>query len=253
MTDQPDTPTPPEAATPAARAFGHGLRDGLPFLLVLTPFALVFGVAAREAGLDVLQALAFSVAVVAGAAQFAALHLMLDEAPLAIILLTALAVNLRMAMYSAGLVPWLGQAPLWQRACVAYLTVDQTYACSVARFEKNPQWSTRTRILYFLGCATPVCPIWFVMTLVGAVIGSALPAWLALDFAMPICFLALIAPMLRSLPHLAAAATSILLSLGLAFLPYNTGVLVAALVAMAVGAQCEVWLKAHGPRRARAA
>ena len=40
----------------------------------------------------------------------------------------SLAVNLRMAMYSASLVAHLGPARLWQRALVAYLNVDQTYA-----------------------------------------------------------------------------------------------------------------------------
>ena len=39
--------------------------------------------------------------------------------PLRVALLTALAVNLRMAMYSAALVPHIGHAPLGQRALMA--------------------------------------------------------------------------------------------------------------------------------------
>jgi len=46
----------------------RGLRDGAPFILVIAPFAMVFGVLAKSAGLNVLEALAFSVAVIAGAA-----------------------------------------------------------------------------------------------------------------------------------------------------------------------------------------
>ena len=53
-----------------------GLRDGAPFVLVIVPFATVFGVLSKSAGLNVLEALAFSVAVIAGAAQFTALQLM---------------------------------------------------------------------------------------------------------------------------------------------------------------------------------
>jgi len=63
-----------------------------------------------------------------------------------------------------------------------------------------------------------------------------------LDFAVPICFLAIIAPMMRTLAHMLAAVTSIVLALLLAGLPYNLGLLGAALVAMMVGAQVELWL-----------
>ena len=102
------------------------------FLLVIVPFAMLFGVVATEAGLNVAEVMGMSVLVIAGAAQFAALQQMVDaDTPIAMILLTALAVNLRMAMYSASLTPWLGQARLWKRALVAYLMVDQVYLLSV--------------------------------------------------------------------------------------------------------------------------
>ncbi len=227
----------------APNAFRLGIRDGSPFLLVVIPFALLFGVVSREAGLDVTQALAFSVVVIAGAAQFTALQLMTEQAPLLIVLATALAVNLRMAMYSASLTPHLGAAPLWQRALVAYFLVDQTYACAIARFELNPGWGLSQKLAYFFGAVLPVCPLWYVCTVAGALLGSAIPGWLALDFAVPITFLALIAPMLRTVAHLSAAAVSIVLALGLSFMPYNLGVLVAALAAMITGAQVELMMQ----------
>lgn len=216
-----------------------GIRDGLPFLVVLTPFGLLFGVVATEAGLDLLSTLTFSVVVIAGASQFTALALMQDHAPVLIVLATSLAVNLRMAMYSAALTPHLGQAPLWQRALVAYFLVDATYACAANRFEREPGWDLRRKMAYFIGAALPVCPTWYLTTIAGALIGAGLPDWLALDFAVPICFLAMVAPMLRTLPQVLAAATSIVVALLLAFLPWSTGVLIAAVVAMAVGAETE--------------
>lgn len=216
-----------------------GIRDGLPFLVVLTPFGLLFGVVATEAGLDLLSTLTFSVVVIAGASQFTALALMQDHAPVLIVLATSLAVNLRMAMYSAALTPHLGQAPLWQRALVAYFLVDATYACAANRFEREPAWDLRRKMAYFMGAALPVCPTWYLTTIAGALIGAGLPDWLALDFAVPICFLAMVAPMLRTLPQVLAAATSIVVALLLAFLPWSTGVLIAAVVAMAVGAETE--------------
>jgi predicted branched-subunit amino acid permease len=122
----------------AMSAFWRGARDALPFTLVVGPFALVFGVVATEAGLDVVETFAFSFLVIAGASQFAALQQMSENAPTIIVMLTALAVNLRMAMYSAALLPWLGAAPLWQRAVIAYLNVDQTYADEHRRIRTAP-------------------------------------------------------------------------------------------------------------------
>ncbi len=221
----------------------RGVRDGLPFVLVVVPFALVFGVVAVEAGLTLSQTMGFSVLVIAGAAQIAALQLMVENAPLLVIVATALAVNLRMAMYSASLAPHLGAAPIWKRAVVAYLNVDQTYAMSMIRYEAEPGMTISEKLAYFFGLATPVVPLWYAASLVGAVAGARFPDWLALDFAVPITFLALVAPMLKSLAHVAAALTSVVLALTLAGLPFNTGLLVAGFCAMLVGAGVEVMME----------
>jgi len=219
-----------------------GVRHGAPFILVIAPFAMLFGVVGTEAGLNLAQVMGFSVVVIAGAAQFTAVQLMVQDAPTLIVLATALAVNLRMAMYSASLAPYLGAAPLWKRAAIAYLLVDQSYAVCHSRFEARPEMTLPERLAYYFGVITPVCPMWYAMTLVGALAGQGIPPEYALDFALPITFLALIAPALRTLAHIAAAAVSVILALLLTSLPYNTGVLVAGLGAMMVGAQIEHWM-----------
>jgi predicted branched-subunit amino acid permease len=226
----------------AGQAFWRGARDGAPFVLVVAPFAALFGVLATEAGLDVVQTLAFSVVVIAGAAQFTALQLMSENAPTLIVLASALAVNLRMAMYSASLTPWMGSAPLWQRACIAYIVLDQSYACSVLEFEKRPEMTVPQRIAYFVGTTVFVVPTWYVCTYLGAVLGTRIPESWALDFALPITFLALVAPMLRTAAHVVAALVGITVSLAAAGLPFSLGVLLAGLIAMICGAQAEVWL-----------
>jgi 4-azaleucine resistance transporter AzlC len=226
----------------ATRAFWRGVRDALPFLLVIGPFAVVFGVVATEAGLDLAQTMAFSVLVIAGASQFAAVQQLTEAAPTIVVILTALAVNLRMAMYSAALLPHLGAAPLWQRACVAYLNFDQSYAMSVAEYERDPRMDLGERVGYFFGVCLPVAPSWYLLTLAGALAGQRIPPEYALDFAMPITFIAIMAPMLRTLAHVAAAATSVTAALALAVIPYNAGLLIAAVLAMAVGAATELRL-----------
>ncbi len=230
--------------------YWQGVRDGAPFILVIVPFSLLFGVVATEAGLNVLETLSFSVLVIAGAAQFTALQLLTDGAPTMIALVSSLAVNLRMAMYSASLTPYLGEASLGQRALAAYFTVDQSYACAIVKFEKNPGWDISRRLAYFFGVVTPICPLWYLFTLVGALVGTRIPQGLALDFALPITFLAMIGPMLRTPAHLAAAFVSVTVALVFAGLPYNLGLLVAGLAGMMTGARVEVLLDRRRETRA---
>ena len=224
----------------------RGMRDGAPFLLVIVPFAVLFGVVGTEAGLNLAEVMGFSLLVIAGASQFAALQLMSDNAPTLIVLATALAVNLRMAMYSASLTPYLGGAPMWMRAVMAYLLVDQSYAVSITRFETDPEMTLKQRCAYFFGVVTPVCPVWYAMTLAGALAGQRIPPEYALDFALPITFLAIVAPALRTMAHMAAAAVSVALSLLLAFVPYNGGLMLAAVAAMMTGARIELSLRRSG-------
>ena len=228
-----------EQQTSPKTAFLHGARDALPFLLVVGPFALLFGVVGSEAGLNLTEVMGFSVLVIAGASQFAALQVMSENAPTVIVILTALAVNLRMAMYSASLTPYLGAAPIWKRALAAYLMVDQAYALSQIKYEMEPNLSVSARFAYYMGTVVPLAPFWYLLSYVGAVAGSQIPPEFALDFALPITFIAMVAPALRTLAHVAAAVTSVFVALMMAWMPYGTGLLVAALVAMIVGAQVE--------------
>jgi len=221
------------------RSYWTGVRDGAPFVFVVAPFGMLFGVVGTEAGLNLAEVMGFSVLVIAGASQFAALSLMQENAPVVIVLITALAVNLRMAMYSASLTPFLGAAPIWKRAVAAYFLVDQSYAVGVAKFERAPEMTLSQRLAYYFGVVSPICPVWYVSTLAGAVLGTQIPESLALDFAVPITFLAIIAPMLRTAAHVAAAFVSVSLALLFGFLPYNLWLLIAAVAAMMTGAEVE--------------
>jgi len=220
-------------------AYWQGFRAGAPFILVVGPFALLFGVVATEAGLDIVQTMAMTILVIAGAAQFASLQLLVDGAPVFIALLTGLAINMRMAMYSASLTPHLGSAALWKRAIVTYLMVDQSYAVAIAEYENNPERPLPDKLAFYFGAISPIAPLWYIFTYVGAVAGKAIPPEFALDFAVPITFIALFAPALRSLPHIAAGFTSVLVALALAWVPYNGGLMVAAILAMITGAAIE--------------
>ena len=227
------------AATTKNSAFHEGVIAGLPFTVFAIPFATLFGVVATEAGLDLAQTMGFSLLVIAGASQFTAVQLMTENAPVWITIAAALAVNLRMAMYSASLQPHLGTLPFGKRAVIAYCNIDQSFAVGMAKYEANPDMTVAQKFAFFMGAITPVMPLWVLFTWIGAVAGTAIPEAWALDFAMPILFLALVGPMLRTLAHVAAAGASVVVALLCAGLPSGVGVLVAGLVAMAVGAEVE--------------
>lgn len=225
--------------TTTKTAYLQGLRDGAPFMLVAGPFALLFGVLATEAGLNLVEVMGFSLVVIAGAAQFTALQLLQDEAPTLLVIFSALAVNLRVAMYSAALTPYLGAAPFWQRAFASYLLVDQAYALSHGKYDAQPNMSVPARMAYYFGACTLVMLVWFLMSYVGAVAGSRIPADIPLDFALPIAFLSMVGPMLRTFPHVVAAFVALLVSLLAASLPYSLGLIVGGLAGMICGAQTE--------------
>lgn len=221
-------------------SYWQGVRAGVPFLLVIAPFSMLFGIVATEAGFTLIETFSYSFFVVAGASQFTAVQLLSEHAPTLIVISTSLAVNLRMAMYSASLTPHLGKASLGKRALVAYLMVDQAYACAILAYEKHPYWSVSQKLAYYFGVSSALIPLWLIFTMVGAIAGSAIPPEFALDFAVPITFLAMVAPMLRSIAHVAAAVVAIGVSLALASIPYSLGLLIAGAVGMIVGAQVEL-------------
>lgn len=224
------------------QAFWCGYLDCAPFILIVVPYSMLFGVVARDAGLDILQTMAMSVLVIAGASQFTALALLQDQAPVFVALAAALAVNLRMAMYSAALVPHIGHARLGLRAIMAYLMVDQAFAVAVRTYEDRPEMTPPIKVAYYFGCMALICPFWYGFTLIGALVGQAIPAAFSLDFAVPVCFIALTAPLVRSGPHVIAALVAGITALAFAWVPWSLGLLIAAGLGVFVGGQAEILL-----------
>ena len=65
-------------------------------------------------------------------------------------------------------------------------------------------------------------------------------------FAVPITFLAIIAPMMRTPAHLAAALVASLSALSLTWVPFDLGLIIAASLGMITGAQAELMLTKRG-------
>ncbi|CAM5560820.1 hypothetical protein SSTU70S_03298 [Stutzerimonas stutzeri] len=90
-----------------SQEFLHGCRDILPLVLGAIPFGIIFGTLSIAAGLSFWQTLGMSALVFAGSAQFIAVTLISGGVGAAVVLLTTFVVNLRHALYSAALQPFV--------------------------------------------------------------------------------------------------------------------------------------------------
>jgi 4-azaleucine resistance transporter AzlC len=222
---------------PSAReSFLAGARATAPVLVGIVPFGLVAGAAAVGVGLSGLQAVGLSAIVFAGASQLAAIDLLGQDAPLAVVVVTALVINLRMVMYSASIAPYFqGVATRW-RAGLAYLLTDQAYALSVTRFGDDRPVRRRW---YYLGAAAPLWAVWQVCTVVGVVVGARVPESLPLSFAVPLTFLALLVPAITDRGSgVAAAVGGAGAAVGVG-LPLNLGLIAGALAGVLAGLVAE--------------
>ena len=214
-----------------------GVRDVSPLLLGIVPFGLVAGIAAVNAGLGLAEAVGLSVIVFAGASQLAAIELLAQNAPLAVVIGTAVVINVRMVMYSASIAPYLADYGRRFRAGLAYLLTDQAYALSVAEYERTPD---RNRWRYYLGAAATLWIVWQITTVVGFVIGAGVPDAWGLTFAVPLVFLALLVPAMKDRPTVLAAVVGGAVAVAAAGLPMNLGLLTGAVSGIVAGLATEV-------------
>lgn len=217
----------------------HGARDTVPMIVGAIPFGLIFGTLATTAGLSFWQTQTMSLWVYAGSAQFIAVTMLAGGASLAVILLTTFVVNLRHALYSATLQPFVRHLPQRWRAPLAFGLTDETFAVVHRRYTEGTD--TGQRHWYFLGSALAMYTNWQLCTALGSAFGQALPnlaAW-GLDFALLATFIGIVVPLLRSRPQAAAA----LAAGGVALLthdwPYKLGLLAATLAGIVLGVVLE--------------
>ncbi|HSF81216.1 MAG TPA: AzlC family ABC transporter permease [Anaerolineales bacterium] len=221
--------------------FLAGVRDELPILLGVAPFGMIYGVLALSAGIPPAAAQSMSAIVFAGSSQFIAAQLVASGSSAALIVLTIGIVNLRHALYSASLAPYLKKlSPTW-KWLLSYLLTDEAYAVSITHFQKDNLGNAHLtsaadqRHWYFFGAGLALWSIWQVSTGVGIFLGQQVPKSWSLDFTLPLTFLALVIPGLNDRASLAAALSAGLVALLAFSLPFKLGLILAALVGISVG------------------
>lgn len=225
--------------------FLHGCRDILPLIVGAIPFGVIFGTLAIGAGLSVWQTIGMSALVFAGSAQFIAITLITGGVGAAVVLLTTFVVNLRHALYSAALQPFVRHLSSRWRVALAFWLTDEAFAVIQHRYARDD--ASPYKHWYFLGAALTMYLSWQLATLAGIAFGQAVPdvAKWGLDFAMIATFIGIAVPMIRTRPQLASALVAATVALLTWELPYKLGLIAAALSGIIVG----VWLEQRAERR----
>jgi predicted branched-subunit amino acid permease len=218
-----------------------------PMLLGVIPFGLVAGATPVTGGLGADAAVGLSTIVFAGASQLAAADVLADGGSAVVAALAACTINLRMLLYSASLAPLLATESLRRRMLTAYLLTDQAYAVSITRWTADGDRPER-RLPYYFGAGGLLWVVWLLSTIVGALIGSAVPEDLPLDFAVPLVFLVLLVPAISSRP--AAMAALVGGAAAVAAAEAGAGplsVMVGAVAGIAAGAVAETVMERRRP------
>ena len=219
------------------KSFWAGVRAEFPLLVGVFPFGLIYGALALGAGLSTAAAQMMSSIVFAGSAQFVTAQLVNEAEPGLVIVLTIGIVNLRHVLYSASIAPYLKDLPLRWKIGLAYLLTDEAYAATIIHYEENDL--TSISHWFFLGAGIALWLTWQVSSALGIFLGAAIPDSWSLDFALPLTFIAMVVPVLKDNPVIAAALSAGMVALAAYGLPFKLGLILAALTGILMGTLLE--------------
>ena len=222
-------------------AFSSGAREGfmafLPLSVGLVPWALVMGMAMTSAGFSPLQAMGMNIIVFAGTAQLGTLPLIAAEAPLWLILITALALNLRFVIFSAAIAPGFRGISLPLRWTSGFLMTDGVFATCLDKMlhADDPHW----RLGYYLAPAVWSWVLWQGFGLIGIYAAGVVPKHWSLEFMATIALITLLVPMAKVRPMLIAALVGGASATLLRNMPLRLGVVVGICAGIAAGFAAE--------------
>lgn len=217
------------------RAALDGIKTIWPLMIPGIPVGLVVGLVAAERGVPAFLGWATSWIIFAGSSQLATIELIGEDAGVAVIVLTVFFINARHIIYSAALRDRFAVYPMWIRLLAPYLLIDQQFAVA----ETAPELidpTPRYRLWHFLGAGVFMWSIWQVSVASGILIGDLVREEWQLIFSVPILFLGLMVLSIRNQAGVAAAVVGGTLAVLGSGLPQGSGLLLAIIVGMTVGA-----------------
>jgi branched chain amino acid efflux pump len=219
----------------ATALFRRGFVAMLPLWLGAVPVGIAYGVAAQAAGLSAGVTQIMSLIVFSAAAQVSAVSLIDGGAPAPVLVVTAMALNAQLLLL--GLAVGRQIRLTWrQRLVTAWFLTDGAYGITAA--------SGRLTWPALMGAGVSMYVGWNVGTALGIVAGQAAPDLqrLGIDFVVPLAFLAVLVPLLRTR---ATAETALVAGGGALVLGRLVPVGVAVLAAGALGCAAGTWQARH--------
>ena len=213
------------------REFWKGVLAQIPVQLGVVPFGLVFGVLGIASGLTVLQTILMSSIIFGGASQVVFAQLWSIGASPIVTGGSVAIINSRHIIYSANISKYISVLSLRWRLALGYLLTDKAFAISFQEFEN------RNRFAHYrlLGGGLTLWVFWQISTVTGVFLGANIPPYLNLEFAIPLTFIAIILPKLKSLAQIFTAVTASIIAIFGHELPYGLWIIVASISGMFVG------------------
>jgi 4-azaleucine resistance transporter AzlC len=227
--------TTPPTRTPRGEMIA-GVKDTIPMIVGAIPFGIIFGTVAVTAGISPEAVMGMSLFVFAGSSQFVAATLVTQGAGLALIVLTTFILNVRHALYSASLAPYMRQLSQRWLLPLGFWLTDETYAIVIRRYQIADDPSPHKH-WYMFGSSLAMYLNWQLCTVIGIIAGKTFENadQLGLDFAMSVTFIGIVIPLLVSRPMLFSALVAGITAALTNGLENKVGLMLAAGLGIAAG------------------
>ena len=214
----------------SSEIFFKGVIDVSPLMIPVIPFGLIFGILSIEVGFSPLATMGMSLIIFGGASQIVLLQLFSGGASSLVIISSVGAVNSRHLLYGAVVSEHVSNLKLIWKIIISYLLIDQAFARSNEYFKKSNE---KKKYFHLIGGGATCWVIWQSTTLLGIILGAAIPEKLGLSFAVPLTFIAILVNDFRKILNVAVIIVSgLVATLGFNYIPYKAYVIAAALAGL---------------------
>ena len=216
--------------------FKRGILDMASAAPGIAAWGLMTGVAMIKSGLSLTETLLMCVLVFAGSSQLAALPLIVAGAPMWVVLATAFCVNLRFAVFSAHLRPYVMHQSLWRRLVSGYFTADMSYVLFVKRFAHPSQDPVviRSQEAYLAGNCAINWASWVGSGLLGITLANSIPMSWGLGFAAILALTGILCSLATTTLRTVSLGVAGAAAVAAFALPFKLNILVAIAAAVAV-------------------
>lgn len=210
--------------------FRRGFRAGAPLWIAAAPFAIAYVVIAQEAGFDSIQIQLMSLTIYMATTQIIVAQLLINDATIATLMITALVMNIHHLLYGMSLAQHL-KLTLWQKLLVAFPLTDFAYGITAFQTEN-------LNVMFLLGIEVSVFLAWNLYTAIALAFKPLLQdvSHLHFDFIVPLSFFVLLVGSIKHRIDIAVAGFAGILAVLCAMVGLNSiAILVAATLAPLFG------------------